>query len=262
MLATCPHCHRDVREDQQQCPHCQGQVTPPVLAPPRGFAGTCAAVLFRPARFFAEAPEARSRWRPLPFAVATSTLVSLLFAGWYRYQSGYPLRALVPTALLFFFALLLSPILSAAFAHGTLPGGRPYAQTLAVFCYATVVAPLRPLGGELFGAWLRASGLRSTQQLSPGRAWFAVLTALALSVAPAWALLRSFSIPSGAMLPTLQVRDSLFADQLTYRLRAPRRGEVIIFQHPLEPEKDFIKRVIAVAGDTVDLRGNAVYVNG
>ena len=47
--------------------------------------------------------------------------MSLLFAGWYCYQSGYPLRALVPTALLFFFVLLLSTILSAAFAHGTLP---------------------------------------------------------------------------------------------------------------------------------------------
>src|SRR5262249_12248963 len=47
-----------------------------------------------------------------------------------------------------------------------------------------------------------------------------------------------------------------------FEFRGPRRGEVIVFIKPCEPEKDFIKRVVATAGETVEVRCNVLYVNG
>jgi signal peptidase I len=93
-------------------------------------------------------------------------------------------------------------------------------------------------------------------------------------------LLRSFvveayQIPSGSMIPTLQVGDHIWVNKLIYGLRIPftdikfgtqyrppRRGEIVVFTHPREPEKDLIKRVVAVGGDEVEMRDEVVYVNG
>ncbi len=88
-------------------------------------------------------------------------------------------------------------------------------------------------------------------------------------------VVEAFKIPSGSMIPTLQVGDHIFVNKFIYGLRIPwthiklgenirppRRGEVIVFIYPREPDKDFIKRIVAVAGDTVDVKGDKVYVNG
>jgi signal peptidase I len=93
-------------------------------------------------------------------------------------------------------------------------------------------------------------------------------------------LLRSFvveayQIPSGSMIPTLQVGDHIWVNKLIYGLRIPftdikfgtqyrppRHGEIVVFTHPREPEKDLIKRVVAVGGDEIEMRDEVVYVNG
>jgi signal peptidase I len=93
-------------------------------------------------------------------------------------------------------------------------------------------------------------------------------------------LLRSFvveayQIPSGSMIPTLEVGDHIFVNKLIYgvrlpftdykigtRLRPPRRGEIIVFSHPRPPHDDLIKRVVAVGGDVIAMRDNVVTVNG
>jgi signal peptidase I len=93
-------------------------------------------------------------------------------------------------------------------------------------------------------------------------------------------LLRSFvveayQIPSGSMIPTLEVGDHIFVNKLIYgvripfteiklatQFRQPRRGEIIVFTHPVGRDQDLIKRVVAVGGDEVELRDNIVYVNG
>lgn len=79
-------------------------------------------------------------------------------------------------------------------------------------------------------------------------------------------------IPSLSMYPTFDVGDRLIAEKLTYRfMRSPVAGDVIIFHPPREisPEGGFfaddnvyIKRVVAVEGDTVEVKGGALYVNG
>lgn len=82
-------------------------------------------------------------------------------------------------------------------------------------------------------------------------------------------LLQSFWIPSGSMENTLQPGDRVLVNKLVYRFTEPARGEVIVFKAPLgwrsDPEdEDFIKRVIAVGGDTVayDAREQMISVNG
>jgi len=98
----------------------------------------------------------------------------------------------------------------------------------------------------------------------------AVLIALALRAC----VVEAFKIPSGSMIPTMEIGDHIFVNKFLYGLhipftdtkvfqwRKPRRGEVIVFVYPCDRNKDFIKRIIAVEGDTVEVRCNQVYVNG
>jgi signal peptidase I len=98
----------------------------------------------------------------------------------------------------------------------------------------------------------------------------AILIALALRAF----VIEAFKIPSSSMYPTLEINDHIFVNKFIYglripwtdiklfQLRGPKRGEVIVFIKPCEPERDFIKRVIATAGETVEVRCNIVYVDG
>jgi signal peptidase I len=62
------------------------------------------------------------------------------------------------------------------------------------------------------------------------------------------------------MVPTLLVGDHMFADK---RARTPGRGDVVVFKYPKQPEKDFVKRVIAVGGDTIELKADgSLVLNG
>jgi len=98
----------------------------------------------------------------------------------------------------------------------------------------------------------------------------AVLAALVLKAF----VIEAFKIPSSSMNPTLEIGDHIFVSKLPYGIRLPwsddplltfgrpDRGEVIVFTYPCDPSRDYIKRVLAVAGDTVEVRCNVVYVNG
>jgi len=73
---------------------------------------------------------------------------------------------------------------------------------------------------------------------------------------------QAFKIPSGTMLPTLQIGDHLLVDKGAYKTHEPRRGDVIVFPYPRDPSKNFIKRVVAVGGDTIEIRHKVVSLNG
>ena len=87
-------------------------------------------------------------------------------------------------------------------------------------------------------------------------------------------VVEAFKIPSGSMYPTLKVGDHIFVNKFIYGLGwplsgikfwqygRPSRGDVIVFKYPEDPDKDFIKRVIGVEGDTVEIRRTGVFVNG
>ncbi len=87
-------------------------------------------------------------------------------------------------------------------------------------------------------------------------------------------VVEPFKIPTGSMIPTLAVGDHIFVSKFIYGLRVPltnswfaqwgtpERGHVIVFRYPLDLSKDYIKRVVAVAGDRIRIEGREVYVNG
>lgn len=75
-------------------------------------------------------------------------------------------------------------------------------------------------------------------------------------------VVEAFKIPSGAMIPTIEVGDHVFVDKAVYRSRRPRRGEVFVFRYPEHPDQDFVKRAIAVAGDKLEVRGGHPVING
>ncbi len=71
---------------------------------------------------------------------------------------------------------------------------------------------------------------------------------------------QPFVVNGASMSPTFESGDYLIVDELTYRLRAPKRGEVLIFRYPKDPSKFFIKRIIGLPGETLNIEGNSFTV--
>jgi signal peptidase I len=102
----------------------------------------------------------------------------------------------------------------------------------------------------------------------------AIVTALVLALIIRAYIVQAFKIPSGSMIPTLLIGDHIlvnkfiygtkipFADKRILIFRKPEKGDIIVFKYPEDPSKDFIKRVIATEGDTVEERNKVVYVDG
>jgi signal peptidase I len=107
----------------------------------------------------------------------------------------------------------------------------------------------------------------------------ALAVALLLALVIRTFVVQAFKIPSGSMLPTLQIGDHILVNKFIYGprleipltqtslgqlpgLRKPMPGDVVVFIWPKDRSKDFIKRVIAVEGQTVEVRSKQVYVDG
>lgn len=101
----------------------------------------------------------------------------------------------------------------------------------------------------------------------PGKALGLMLATLAiwylLSGVLRTQVMEAFKVPAGSMVPTLAIGDHVFADKLFYRLGAPARGDVVVFPRPGDPEqRQFVKRIAALGGDTVEVRCGVLHVNG
>ncbi len=75
-------------------------------------------------------------------------------------------------------------------------------------------------------------------------------------------VVEAFRIPSESMVPTLEIGDRLFVNKFIYRFTDPERGDVVVFKSVEGGEEELIKRVVAVPGDTVEVRDGVLYVNG
>jgi signal peptidase I len=74
--------------------------------------------------------------------------------------------------------------------------------------------------------------------------------------------IEAFKIPSPSMVPTVIIGDQIMVDKWAYRKSSPGRGDLIVFRYPRDPEIEFIKRCVAVAGDTVVIRDKRLFING
>lgn len=115
----------------------------------------------------------------------------------------------------------------------------------------------------------------------------AILVALVAALFLRAFVVQAFKIPSGSMIPTLEIGDQILVNKLTYGIRLPdvnwipglgcinltegsyvtewslpKRGDVVVFVYPSDRCKDFIKRVVGLPGDEVEIRDKKVYVNG
>ena len=73
---------------------------------------------------------------------------------------------------------------------------------------------------------------------------------------------QAFKIPSESMVETLLVGDHLLVNKLIYRFGSPQRGDIIVFEYPNDTTRDFVKRAIGLPGETLEVRGKTVYING
>ena len=74
--------------------------------------------------------------------------------------------------------------------------------------------------------------------------------------------LGSFRVDGESMEPSLQDGEYILVNKIAYSFHPPQRGDIIVFDSPSNPGRDFIKRVIAIPGDTVEIRDGQVYING
>lgn len=102
----------------------------------------------------------------------------------------------------------------------------------------------------------------------------AIIIALLLALFIRTFVVQAFKIPSGSMLNTLLIGDHILVNKFIYGIKnpftgntwipikQPERGDVVVFKYPINPAQDYIKRVIGVEGDTIEIRNKKVYVNG
>jgi len=101
----------------------------------------------------------------------------------------------------------------------------------------------------------------------------AIIVAIILALFIRTFIVQAFKIPSGSMKETLQIGDHILVNKFIYgvkipflrttiiEVKKPKRNDIVVFKFPEDPGKDFIKRVVGVAGDVVEHRDKKVYVN-
>ena len=73
---------------------------------------------------------------------------------------------------------------------------------------------------------------------------------------------QAFQVEQYSMEPTLLPHDRVLVDKILYRLREPRRGDVIVLKYPLNPQRNYIKRIVALPGDVLEVKEGKLSVNG
>jgi signal peptidase I len=123
------------------------------------------------------------------------------------------------------------------------------------------------------------SAAKRSEQGGLGETIIVILQALAIALVVRTFLFQPFNIPSGSMIPTLEIGDYLFVSKYSYGYSrysfpfglpafqgrilgsAPKRGDVVVFKLPRDNETDYIKRVIGLPGDKIEMKKGRLYIN-
>ena len=146
-----------------------------------------------------------------------------------------------------------------------------------IYDFSFLLVALAAVSGAIWGAdhWLlrprRAAGAREPIVVEYARSFFPII--LLVLVVRSF-MFEPFRIPSDSMMPTLLDGDFIFVSKFSYGLRLPvlntrllaigepQRGDVIVFRKPSEPSVNYIKRLVGLPGDRVEVQGDAIWVNG
>ena len=102
----------------------------------------------------------------------------------------------------------------------------------------------------------------------------AIIIAVILALFIRTFIIQAFKIPSGSMIPTLLIGDHILVNKFVYNVKIPfvnwtiipfkkpQRQDIVVFKYPKDPDKDYIKRVIGIAGDIVEIKEKKVFING
>jgi signal peptidase I len=102
----------------------------------------------------------------------------------------------------------------------------------------------------------------------------AIIIALLLALFVREFLVQAFKIPSGSMIPTLLIGDHILVNKFIYGIKMPftgrviipvkepARNDIVVFKYPRNPSQDYIKRVIGLPGDTIEIINKKIYING
>ena len=142
-------------------------------------------------------------------------------------------------------------------------GAAPRAQTTGTAVHRVVAVSGRaPVAAPPVAVSIPSSATVSEER--PRKLWREILETSILTIA-VFALARmsvqSYRIAGTSMEPSFVEREFVIVNKLAYLTREPRRGDVIVFQHPDAGTGDLIKRIIGVPGDTVEIRKGRVYIN-
>lgn len=88
-----------------------------------------------------------------------------------------------------------------------------------------------------------------------------VLICLAIILPIRYYIAQPFYVKGASMEPNFHEHDYLLVDEISYRLGSPKRGDVIVFRYPKNPQEYFIKRVIGLPGETVEIKDGAVFIS-
>ena len=150
-----------------------------------------------------------------------------------------------------------------AAAAGLSPLALSGIPALTALVIAAIVTNLLP-AIDAFAIAARGRAGFAARSYNRGSVYVAVATAsLVLSLCMT-ALVRTqvqaFRIPSASMEPTMKIGDFLFVDKTRYRRQGPRRGDIVAYRFPADPNKLFLKRVVGLPGETLEIRAKQVFI--
>jgi len=122
----------------------------------------------------------------------------------------------------------------------------------------------------IIDSWYIAKHTTATYTLKDYNRWYVYVLWVVLSTGGATRLafnvranyIEAFRVPAASNYPTLAPGDRFLANKLAYRNNDPKRGDLVVFMNPQNRRTTYIKRVVAIAGDTVQIKDNELYING